>query len=190
MNIAVCASIFIVYGIFIVLYFFINRRNNRTYRRAYIHSFILYVLCFVAVKYLPSVKGGGVNFIPFINFLKLEEGVRVFDLAHFFQYILDSVLSMLLFLPLGVYCGVHFKLNYVTSPRAKLFLFALSVALAAELLQWVLPAARFTDIDDVIFNVLGAALGFYIFNRIQGRPAVHNFLKKIRLSSDVDHILS
>ncbi len=191
MNIAVGASIFILYGIFIVLYFFINRhRGARVYRSAYIQSFICYCICFAALKYLPSGKGAGVNFTPFISFLKTDGGTRVFELAHFFQYILDSVSSILLFLPLGIYGGVLCKLNYVEKPGMKFFLAALASAVGAEFLQWLLPAARFTDIDDVIFSVLGALLGFYIFSRIQSRPSVRNTLKKVRLSRDVDHIVS
>lgn len=191
MNVTIGMSIFLLYGTFIVLYFLINRRKSiKIYKRAYAHSLICYCLCFLAFEIIPSGGREGVNFVPFVNFLKLENGARIFELTYFLEYILNAVLNILLYLPPGVFIAVHCRMNYIGGPAVKALLLGAALSVFTELLQWALPFGRFCNIDDVIFNILGALTGALIFNRVQNRPAVHGFLKKLRLSDDVEQILS
>ena len=191
MNFTVAASIFIAYGTGIVLYFIFNRKKGgRIYRIAYVNCIICYGLCLLALTQLPHKGRSGFNLVPFVNFLKKTETGRIFDFAHFLEYIGGAALNILLFVPFGIFAGVFCRLNYIRRPVLKAFLFAAALSAALELLQLVLPAGRFADIDDVIFNALGGALGAWVFFKIKNKPILNRFLKMMRLSSDVDEIYS
>ena len=191
-NITVGICLLIVYGTYIVLYFLMNRkRNGRAYRVAYVHCIICWSLCLVAFTLLPAKGGGGANFIPFVNFLKkADEGGRVFELVHFLNYIFAAFLNILLFVPFGIFCAVYARLNCAQRPLLNALMLGAAVSIGIEFLQWALPAQRLTDIDHVIYNVLGACIGVVIFGLIQHRPFFNRFLKAMRLSGDVDEILS
>ena len=192
MNIAVGAAIFIIYGTFIVLYFIFNRKKDgRAYGVAYINSIVCYGLCLAAFALLPQTGGErSENFIPFINFLKNGEEGRTFEFAHFLGYALKAALNILLFMPLGIFTAVYCKLNYVRRPVLCAFLLSLAVSIGIEFLQWLLSLNRAIDIDHVIYNVLGAVTGVFIFKLIQYKAFVRRYLKMLRLSGDVDQILS
>ena len=190
-NITVGICVFIVYGTFIVLYFLLNRkRNTRAYRAAYIHCIVCWSLCLIAFTLLPAKTGAGLNFIPFVNFLKKAEDGRAFELIHFLNYIFAAFLNVCLFAPFGIFCAVYARLNCVGKPLLKAFLLGAAVSIGIEFLQWALPVQRLADIDHVIYNALGACVGAAIFGLIQHRPFFNRFLKAMRLSNDVDEILS
>jgi len=76
----------------------------------------------------------------------------------------NTIGNLVLFMPLGI-------LLPIASPRfqrlRRVMLFALSLSLSIELIQFVLRFfgnLRAVDIDDVILNTFGAAIGFAIYS--------------------------
>lgn len=108
------------------------------------------------------------NFVPFLNLLNYES---TFDL------LLNVIGNVLLFVPTGFLLPFLYK-KFDTFPKTVLA--GLSMSLLIELLQ--LPFfQRQTDVDDLILNTLGTAIGFLIWLRAtkpkekepaSGRPLV------------------
>lgn len=73
-------------------------------------------------------------------------------------YIVNTLLNILLFMPLGFLMPVIWN-GYRSMKKTVLFGFGLSVMI--EMLQMF--TFRLTDIDDLIFNTIGAAAGYYIY---------------------------
>lgn len=192
MNITVGASILIIYGTFIVLYFIINRRQGgRVYKAAHINAIVCYALCLAAFALLPKFEGErSLNFVPFVNFLKNAEQGRVFEITHFLEYVLDAALGILLFVPLGILTGIRCELDYVKRPFLRAFLLGAALSVCIGFLRWLLPFNRAVDIDCVIYNALGALTGVFIFGLVRRKAFMRKVLKMLRLSSDVDQILS
>lgn len=75
-----------------------------------------------------------------------------------FAYLVNTLLNILLFIPLGFLMPAIWK-EYQSMKKVVWFGFGLSALV--EVLQMF--TYRLTDIDDLIFNTIGAAAGYYIY---------------------------
>jgi len=113
-------------------------------------SFVVYILClFRIVTYQDITTVGGNNFIPFKEILRYEFGARLF--------VKNIIGNVLLFVPYGFFTALYVDIK---KGRSAFFLVLLA-STAIEFTQ--LGIGRVFDVDDIILNVLGGMLGFYIF---------------------------
>ena len=137
-------------------------------------SFIIYILClFRIVTYQDITIAGGNNFIPFKEILRYEFGARLF--------VKNIIGNVLLFVPYGFFTALYVDIK---KGRSAFFLILLA-SFAIEFTQ--LGIGRVFDVDDIILNVLGGMVGFYIF-RILDKISDH--LPKVFKSKLVLDILS
>ncbi len=147
-------------------------------RTLLVYSFIFYLLCvyFLGVLPLPSIAevskmtGDWAQLVPFhglqnalaeANFAPGDAAswLRVFSTDSFFY--LAANVAMLF--PLGIYLRYYFRQNFLQTVR-----WGFLVSLSIELLQltgllFIYPRPyRLFDVDDLITNTLGAALGYLI----------------------------
>ena len=95
------------------------------------------------------------NLVPIINTVK--------EVLEYGPYVLKQVLlNILLFIPFGFLVSL---LNY---KKHQVLISALLISLTIEVLQYF--NGRFTDIDDIIWNVSGAVMG-YIMSMIIKKAA-------------------
>lgn len=80
-------------------------------------------------------------------------------------YIKNSVLNILLFIPLGFLLPVIWEPGY--SSLKKVFLTGLGVSAGIEVLQ--IFTYRLTDVDDLITNTAGTILGYYLAKLYESR---------------------
>lgn len=93
------------------------------------------------------------NFLPFktiLDYLFGDKGLIIGGI--------NLVGNIALLLPVGFFAPLVFR----SLPWKKTLIFAVTVGLIIELMQWVLRVGIF-DIDDVILNALGVMIGFWIF---------------------------
>lgn len=139
-------------------------------------SFIVYILClFRIVTYQDITTAGGNNFIPFKEILRYEFGARLF--------VKNIIGNVLLFVPYGFFTALYVDIK---KGRSAFFLILLA-SFAIEFTQ--LGIGRVFDVDDIILNVLGGMVGFYIF-RILDKISEH--LPKVfksKLALDILSIL-
>lgn len=128
------------------------RKNNEKailYKEIFNLLFILYILClFHAVTY-QDVSWASANLIPFKEILRYDFGSNLF-----YRNIFGN---LLLFLPYGLYITYYLDLKKPLSVMGYAFIMSLSI----ELIQSII--GRVFDVDDIILNVLGALLGYFIY---------------------------
>ncbi len=128
------------------------RKNNEKailYKEIFNLLFILYILClFHAVTY-QDVSWASANLIPFKEILRYDFGSNLF-----YRNIFGN---LLLFLPYGLYITYYLDLKKPLSVMGYAFIISLSI----ELIQSII--GRVFDVDDIILNVLGALLGYFIY---------------------------
>lgn len=115
--------------------------------------FIIYILCLFQVVTIQDVSFGGANIIPFKEIFRYDVGSYLF-----YKNILGNVL---LFLPFGIMACYILKIKRVST----MIILSLISSFSIEITQ--LYIGRVFDVDDVILNVLGSVIGFYLFKLLE-----------------------
>lgn len=140
-------------------------------RRISALALVLVALAITAVTLVPTAGAGGeraLNFVP----------------SHGLAWPWQSSIAMGnilgnigLFVPLGFLLPLRFNRM---APIGRVILVAAAASVAIELLQYSLNLGRAADVNDLIFNMLGSALGWTAFRAVQAQggrarraPAVH-----------------
>jgi glycopeptide antibiotics resistance protein len=128
---------------------------------------VLTTLAILVVTTVPNTHAGGrlhkVNAIPFRSVRALLRCVAEScdrPLRRVLDGFVENTINLVLFLPFGALTGfvLRSERRGVWSRVWRSFGGGLALSVGIEMVQFVLPS-RTTDIDDVIFNGLGALLG-------------------------------
>ncbi len=137
-----------------IAYLIKNRKHLTLYKELLMLSFIIYILClFQVVTFQDDVTWSSNNFVPFREIFRYNFGSRLF---------LKNVLgNVILFLPFGLFASYYLDIKkpYLT------FILTLIASVSIEVVQMVI--GRVFDIDDIILNVIGGTIGFYIYSLIR-----------------------
>lgn len=137
-----------------IAYLIKNRKHLTLYKELLMLSFIIYILClFQVVTFQDDVTWSSNNFVPFREIFRYNFGSRLF---------LKNVLgNIILFLPFGLFASYYLDIKkpYLT------FILTLIASVSIEVVQMVI--GRVFDIDDIILNVIGGTIGFYIYSLIR-----------------------
>src|SRR5918911_5517831 len=147
-----------------------RHRHTSLKRELLLTSFSLYLVFLAAVTIVPlpvsrerRPGSEGVNLTPVLRTVDCLTGKQT-GAPEGVRFCLENVLgNVALFMPLGIMLPL--VSNKVRSLRGVL-VSALSVSLGievAQLLSRQFGSYRSVDVDDVIFNVLGACLGYACF---------------------------
>lgn len=136
--------------------------------------FIIYILCLFQIVTYQDVSIGGMNLIPFKEIFRYNFGSDLF-----FENVIGN---MALFIPYGIFIAKVFKDCKVIYPLFLSFI----ASLAIELTQ--LSIGRVFDVDDVILNVIGAVVGYYLY-KLFTKIKKEDFLKKYDILLDILFIL-
>lgn len=133
-----------------ITYLLKNHEKIVLYKELLALSFIIYILClFQVVTFQDNVSWSTNNFIPFKEMFRYNIGSRLF---------VKNVLgNMLMFLPYGFFVSYYLK-------NKKIGLTLVLTAIASfsiELVQMMI--GRVFDIDDILLNLLGGSVGFYLY---------------------------
>ena len=119
------------------------------------YLFLTYLICVGMMTLVPSGfdAAGGANLVPFSSIADALLSTSEVALQLLF-------LNILMFVPMGVFLPWVFpKLDRLY----KAVLIFLGATLLIELLQAVLPGGRAFDIDDILLNAFGGAIGYSLF---------------------------
>lgn len=151
---AMCLEAGIAAVILIPVFWVLNRYCFRNSRRAACYLILsLYLAAVDAVVGLPSLL-----------YIRFVRNINLVPFAYMFSDYRNSLLNVLLFVPLGFFLPVLWKW-FRSFGRTALFGFGFSLSI--ELLQLMTPRA--TDINDLMTNTLGAALGWCL-GRVMLKP--------------------
>jgi glycopeptide antibiotics resistance protein len=134
--------------------YYVKKNNKKVvlYEEIIKLSFIIYILCLFYVVTYPDdyVSWSTSNYIPFREIFRYDLMSRLF---------IKNVLgNLFMFIPFGFYLSYLLKIRKV----GWAFLFTTIVSLSIEITQSMI--GRVFDIDDIILNVCGGLIGFYIYS--------------------------
>ena len=149
--------------------------------------FIFY--CFILVYVLFLSRGTRVGFTyaeymrrftNFIPFKTIIEYVQRYAHGYWYLSTVNLLGNLALFVPMGMALPCLFKkLNRFW----KVILTVLGMVVLVEIVQGILRVGS-VDIDDVLFNVIGAMIGYGLIRL----PFIYNFFKKINLIKGKDSV--
>jgi glycopeptide antibiotics resistance protein len=140
---------------------------------------IIFALYTVFICYVLFVKAGSTqrstyfinpvdHFIPFQGTLELIELAQQYNFQGYYLRLLITNIggNLSLLLPFGFLCPLLFK---TISTPTKVMSFAFLLSFSAELIQLIFSIGIF-DVDDILYNIMGAALGFLFFKKLKAMP--------------------
>ena len=113
-------------------------------------AFIVYILCMFQIVTNNDVSGvHGVNITLFKELTRYHIGSRLF-----YRNIIGNII---LFIPFGFFVSYYLKLER----KSLIFFVTLGISVIIELIQ--LKIGRAFDIDDIILNIVGGILGYFLY---------------------------
>lgn len=133
-----------------ITYLFKSKTKIIWYKELLMLIFMVYILCLFQIVTAQDLNDfSGNNFIPFREIMRYDFGSRLF---------LKNVLgNILLFVPYGLFVGIYIDLDKLIPAFMLISLASLSI----EATQ--LAIGRVFDVDDILLNVVGGLLGFFIY---------------------------
>ena len=136
---------------FRITYLITNKEKFVLYKELLMLIFGVYILClFQVVTFQDDTSWASNNFIPFREILRYKITSRLF---------IKNVLgNMIMFLPFGFFVSYYLKVEKIHLPLVLTLIASISI----ELVQ--LAIGRVFDVDDIILNLLGGTIGFFIYD--------------------------
>lgn len=122
------------------------------YKEILMLGFIMYVIALFEVVTFQDVSWSSSNFIPFKEMLRYEFGTKLF-----FKNVVGN---MIMFIPFGFFTSYFLKFKKIYS----VFILTLLTSITIETTQLLI--GRVFDIDDILLNILGGLIGYFIFKII------------------------
>ena len=129
-----------------------NKSKFIFYKEILMLGFIMYVIALFEVVTFQDVSWSSSNFIPFKEMLRYEFGTKLF-----FKNVVGN---MIMFIPFGFFTSYFLKLKKIYS----VFILTLLTSITIETTQLLI--GRVFDIDDILLNILGGLIGYFIFKII------------------------
>lgn len=177
--------IWIIYRIIIM-----KKHNMNILREIAINIFFVY---FLAVLYFTIFKNGllEISLLHFghINLIPLRETIRMFvnnPMGNKYAYY-NVIGNILLFMPLGFLIPMLFK---TYDNFKKVMICGIVTSFAIEFIQYF-TAMNLSDVDDIIFNTIGALLGlicYRLFYKVLGFIKIDNIISNIQNKDQVSLI--
>ena len=113
-------------------------------------TFIVYILCLFQIVTSQDVSSvHGINVTLFKELTRYQIGTKLF-----YRNIVGNII---MFIPFGFFTSYYLKLN----KKRTIFYLALIVSVVIELIQ--LKIGRAFDVDDIILNVSGSIIGYFLY---------------------------
>lgn len=136
---------------FRICYLIKNKEKIVLYKELMMLIFAVYILClFQVVTFQDDTSWASNNFIPFKEILRYDITSRLF---------IKNVLgNMIMFLPFGFFVSYYLKPEKITLPLVLIVIASVSI----EVVQ--LAIGRVFDVDDILLNILGGLIGYFIYD--------------------------
>lgn len=160
-----------------IVYLVKNKQLIIFYQELLKYAFIVYIMCLFYVVTFQDVSWSSSNFIPFREIFRYQIGSKLF-----FKNVIGN---MIMFIPYGFFVGYFLKLDKLKTA----VIMVLIASITIETTQLVI--GRVFDVDDILLNLVGGIIGFYIFSIIYKiksklplilkKPIVYNIIMIILL---------
>lgn len=159
-----------------IAYLLKRKEEFNLHKEILLLTFILYILCLFQVVTFQDINTvSNNNFVPFREILRYNFGDRLF--------VKNIIGNVLMFIPYGFFATLYADLK---KPWSALLLVTLA-SVSIECTQ--LMIGRVFDVDDIILNVLGGMLGFFLYRLLDKISMIFPKLFKSKLFLDVISVL-
>ena len=167
-------TIFLVTMITLRVFYFRNHRQKVSIYREFFNILaIIYIfLMFQLLTKVELNSGSGMNLIPFKEIMRYEFGSRLF--------ITNVLGNIVIFIPFGFFVADYVKAKNV----GPALIISTIVSVTVEFVQ--LNIGRSFDIDDIILNVIGGLIGYYLFACLK---SIKNHLPKMFQSEGLYNLI-
>lgn len=117
-------------------------------------GFIIYILCLFHVVTFQDVSWSTSNFVPFKEMFRYDFGTVMF-----YKNVIGN---MIMFMPFGFFISYFLKIKKCHI----MFIMSLITSLTIETTQ--LMIGRVFDVDDIILNILGGLVGYFVYRFLYG----------------------
>lgn len=147
-----------------VSYLIKNNKKFIFYKEILALGFVIYVISLFYVVTFQDVSWSTSNFIPFKEMFRYE-----FFSDMFFKNVIGN---MIMFMPYGFFISYFLRLD-----KSKFVLILSFIAsITIEITQLII--GRVFDVDDIMLNILGGLVGYYIYRLIyKFKDKLPNILK-------------
>ncbi len=136
-----------------IAYLFKKKEEFVLHKEILLLTFILYILCLFQVVTSQDINMvTGNNYVPFREIFRYDFGGRLF--------VKNIIGNVLMFVPYGFFIALYADLK---KGKSAFFLIILA-STAIECTQ--LMIGRIFDVDDILLNVAGGMLGFYLYRSV------------------------
>ena len=122
-------------------------------------GFIIYIMSLFYVVTFQDVSWSTSNFIPFKEVFRYQ----IFS-ERFFRNVVGN---LIMFMPYGFFVSYFLRLD----KKKNIFIMSLLVSVTIEITQLII--GRVFDVDDIMLNVCGGILGYFVYRFI------HHFKNKL-----------
>lgn len=112
-------------------------------------GFVIYIMSLFYVVTFQDVSWSTSNFIPFKEMFRYEFGS--------FLFLKNVIGNMIMFMPYGFFISYFLKAD----KKSTIIYLSIIVSLTIEVTQ--LMIGRVFDVDDIMLNIFGGLIGFYIY---------------------------
>ena len=127
-------------------------------------GFVIYIITLFYVVTFQDVSWSTSNFVPFKEIFRYQ----LFSSS----FIKNVIGNMIMFMPYGFFISYYLKLD----KKSYVILMSLLISVTIEITQLVI--VRVFDVDDILLNVIGGILGYFIYRIIHNfKDMLPNFLK-------------
>ena len=132
-----------------ISYLFIKKEKFVLYKELLLLLFLIYILLLFYIVSFQDGSYGSSNFIPFEEIFRYDLNDKLF--------FTNVVGNILLFIPFGLFISYILGIKKVIP----IIILTLISSISIEVTQILI--GRVFDVDDVILNLLGGIIGFYIY---------------------------
>jgi glycopeptide antibiotics resistance protein len=126
-----------------------NKRSFVLYKEILMLMFLVYILLLFQIVTYQDVAYSNSNFEPFKEILRYHLGSNLF-----YKNVIGN---MLMFIPYGMFVGYYLNIKKVRD----ILLLSIAASLSIESTQLLI--GRVFDVDDIILNVIGAVIGYFLY---------------------------
>lgn len=132
-----------------IVWIFKEKKEVIFYKELLALCFIIYVMCLFYVVTFGDVSWSTSNLVPFKEMFRYQIGSKLF-----FKNVVGN---MIMFMPYGFFVSYFLKL------KKPLSIFGLSILTSFTIEFTQLQIGRVFDVDDIILNIIGSLLGFFLY---------------------------
>lgn len=134
-----------------ITYLIKNKKTFILYKEIFYLFFLIYTLCLFQIVTFEdqSLYVSGNNLVPFQEIMRYKLGSRLF--------IKNVIGNIIMFIPYGIFASLYTKLD----KPFHAFCLVLFASATVETTQLII--GRVFDIDDIILNVIGGMIGYFIY---------------------------